>query len=75
MMLIVVDEAEKEFHESINHYESNEAGLGQRFRNEVATALDWIEANPEVPASLTFAPGSQRTRHQLHQPRAEAAGG
>jgi len=49
MTLIVLHEAEIEFSESVIYYESKEPGLGVRFRDEVATTLDWIIQNHEVP--------------------------
>jgi plasmid stabilization system protein ParE len=48
MTLITLDEAEQEFIQSVGYYESREAGLGLRFRNEVA-AVDWILRFPGVP--------------------------
>jgi hypothetical protein len=42
MTLIILQEAEEEFNESALHYESKEPGLGTRFRDEVATAMEWI---------------------------------
>ena len=49
MTLIILQEAEEEFNESALHYESKEPGLGTRFRDEVATAMDWIMHHWEVP--------------------------
>ena len=49
MTLITLEEAEQEFVESVAYYESQEPGLGLRFRNEVATIVDWILQFPEVP--------------------------
>ena len=48
MTLFVLGEAEQEFAESIAYYESKEPGLGWRFRNEVAEAVDRILRNPEL---------------------------
>jgi N-methylhydantoinase B/oxoprolinase/acetone carboxylase alpha subunit len=39
MTVITLGEAEQEFAESVDYYESNEAGLGARFRDEVAEAV------------------------------------
>jgi hypothetical protein len=49
MTLITLEEAEQEFVESVAYYESKEPGLGLRFRDEVAAAVDWIARFPEVP--------------------------
>jgi plasmid stabilization system protein ParE len=49
MTLVVLEQAEKEFSESARYYESKEAGLGIRFRDEVATVVAWILEHPEVP--------------------------
>jgi plasmid stabilization system protein ParE len=49
MTLIILEDAEEEFNASVAYYESKEPGLGRRFRDEVAAALDWIAQNPEVP--------------------------
>ena len=46
MTVITLGEAEQEFAESVDYYESNEAGLGARFRDEVAEAVQRIENNP-----------------------------
>ncbi len=39
MTLITLEEAEQEFVESVAYYESQEPGLGLRFRNEVGRPL------------------------------------
>ena len=49
MTVITLGEAEQEFTKSVDYYESNEAGLGARFRDEVAEAVQRIENNPELP--------------------------
>jgi hypothetical protein len=49
MTLIVPQEAEEEFSQSVAYYESKESGLGIRFRDEVAATLDWILRHPELP--------------------------
>ena len=49
MTLITLDEADQEFIESVAYYESREAGLGLRLRDEVAAAVDWILRFPQVP--------------------------
>jgi plasmid stabilization system protein ParE len=49
MTLIVLGEAEEEFVQSVAYYESKETGLGARFRNEVAEAIERILRHPELP--------------------------
>lgn len=49
MTLITLDEAEQEFVESVAYYEAREPGLGLRFRDEIAAAVDWILRYPELP--------------------------
>jgi len=62
MTLIVLGETEQEFAESIAYYESKEPGLGSRFRNEVAEAVDRILRHPEL---TTLRPKGYR-RVNLH---------
>lgn len=49
MTLIAIEEAEQEFAESVAYYESREPGLGLRFRDEVASVVEWILRFPELP--------------------------
>lgn len=49
MTLVVLKQAENEFSKSVSYYESREAGLGIRFRDEVAATVGWIQEHPEVP--------------------------
>jgi len=49
MTLIILEQAEQEFAKSAAYYESKEPGLGMRFRDEVATVVDWILAHPAIP--------------------------
>ncbi len=49
MTLITLEEADHEFVESVDYYESREPGLGVRFRDEVAAVVDWITRFPEQP--------------------------
>lgn len=49
MTLVILGQAEEEFAESVNYYESKESGLGARFRDEVVEAVDRILRNPELP--------------------------
>ncbi|MGI8431830.1 MAG: hypothetical protein ACR2MW_06005 [Chthoniobacterales bacterium] len=62
MRLVILDEAAREFSESVAYYEAKEAGLGWRFRTEVAEAVAWIERNPELSRAR---PKGYR-RHNLH---------
>ena len=48
MTLIALGEAEQEFAESVAYYEYQEIGLGARFRDEVAEAVDRILRYPEM---------------------------
>lgn len=48
MTLITLGEAEQEFAESVAYYESQETGLGTRFRDDVAKAVDRILRFPEM---------------------------
>jgi hypothetical protein len=49
MIVQILDETRHEFLDAIAYYETKEAGLGRLFRNEVATVVDWIQLNSEVP--------------------------
>ncbi len=42
-------EADEEFAFEVGYYEAQQAGLGQRFYQEVLSHLDWIASNPNVP--------------------------
>ena len=46
MIIEFLDEAEQEFFEAAHWYESKEAGLGIRFRDEVFHILDRIVVDP-----------------------------
>ena len=48
MTLIVLGEAEEEFAQSVQYYESKEVGLGAQFRDEVVEAVERIVTNPEL---------------------------
>jgi len=54
-MLIILDEAEREFSESIAYYEAKEAGLGRRFRNEVVAAGGGGRQNSAKPGAASIA--------------------
>jgi len=60
MTLIILGQAEQEFAESIAYYESKEPGLGWRFRNEVAEAVNRILRHPQAEAERI--PPSQSER-------------
>lgn len=49
MTLIILDEADREFNESVDYYESREPGLGLRFRTEAQSVFERILRNPELP--------------------------
>lgn len=49
MTVIIVAEAEHEFLKDADYYEQQQSGLGVRFRNEVASVVDWLTQNTEVP--------------------------
>jgi hypothetical protein len=47
MNLILLEDAEIEFVESVLYYESKEEGLGVRFKNEISKLLEWVRDNSE----------------------------
>jgi toxin ParE1/3/4 len=49
MTVLLHDQAEAEFLQSVSHYETQEPGLGERFKREVKEVVEWICRNPEVP--------------------------
>ncbi len=49
MTLLVLDAEAVELNESVIYYESKQAGLGGRFRDEVAAVVNQILRNPEFP--------------------------
>lgn len=51
MTVVILGEAGQEFAESVAYYESKEPGLGSRFRNEVAEAVERISRDPELARS------------------------
>ena len=49
MKLIVLPQAADEFEDAVSHYEDKQAGLGQRFRDEVDQHMRWIGGHADVP--------------------------
>ena len=47
--MLTTEEAEREFIESVDYYESRAPGLGLRFRDEIAAMVEWIARFPELP--------------------------
>ncbi len=45
----ILQDAEDELGEAIAYYEEIEAGLGLRLKQETHAAIEWIQANPELP--------------------------
>jgi|GEM_PF-2070091 len=48
MRVVFTEEASADLFESAAYYESREAGLGMRFRGEVATVLQSASASPQL---------------------------
>ena len=49
MKLIVLPQAADEFEDAVAQYEDKQAGLGQRFRDEVDRHIRWIVGHAGVP--------------------------
>ena len=49
MNIQILEEAERELAEAIEHYEKIEIGLGLRLKKDVRNALQWIRKHPDVP--------------------------
>jgi len=49
MKIHILQEAEEELAEAIQHYEDISHGLGIRLKNQVKQAILWIEDNYELP--------------------------
>ena len=49
MKLIVLPQAADEFEDAVAHYDDKQAGLGQRFRDEVDQHIRWIVGHADVP--------------------------
>ena len=50
MKIVFLDQANREFSDAVQYYDSQEPGLGQRFEVEIERAIHWLSANPEVCA-------------------------
>ena len=48
MKITFLQEAELEFLDSISYYETEQPGLGQRFKDEVDRTVLWVAERPEV---------------------------
>ena len=49
MKLIVLPQAADEFEDAVAHYDDKQAGLGQRFRDEVDQHIHWLVRHADVP--------------------------
>ncbi len=49
MNLRILDEAAAELTDAIKRYESIEPGLGARLKDEVKSAVNWIDGHPGLP--------------------------
>lgn len=49
MRLIILPQAADEFEDAVGHYEDKQAGLGQRFRDEVDRHIRWVVGHAELP--------------------------
>jgi plasmid stabilization system protein ParE len=48
MKITFLQEAELEFLDAISYYESQQPGLGQRFKDELDRTVLWVAEHPEV---------------------------
>ncbi len=48
MKITFLQEAELEFLDAISYYETEQPGLGQRFKDEVDRTVLWVAERPEV---------------------------
>ena len=48
MKITFLKEAELEFLDAISHYENEQPGLGQRFKNDLDRTVLWIAKHPKV---------------------------
>jgi plasmid stabilization system protein ParE len=49
MNLLVLPQAADEFEDAVAYYEDKQAGLGQRFRDEVDQHIQWVIGHVGVP--------------------------
>jgi plasmid stabilization system protein ParE len=50
MNIVFLDQANREFSDAVQYYDSQEPGLGQRFEEEIERAIHWLSINPEACA-------------------------
>ena len=50
MKIVFLDQANREFSDAVQYYDSQEPGLGQRFEDEIERAIHWLSTNPEACA-------------------------
>ena len=50
MKIVFLDQANREFSDAVQYYDSQEPGLGQRFEDEIERAIHWLSINPEACA-------------------------
>ena len=48
MKITVLEEADSEFAAAVAYYDSQEAGLGQRFEDEIDKTVLWLAEHPHV---------------------------
>ena len=50
MKIVFLDQANREFSDAVQYYDSQAPGLGQRFEGEIERAIQWLSTNPEACA-------------------------
>ena len=50
MKIVFLDQANREFSDAVQYYDSQEPGLGQWFEVEIERAIHWLSTNPEACA-------------------------
>lgn len=50
MKIVFLDQANREFSDAVQYYDSQAPGLGQRFEDEIERAIHWLGTNPEACA-------------------------
>ena len=50
MKIVFLDQANRDFSDAVQYYDSQEPGLGQRFEDEIERAIQWLSTNPEACA-------------------------